>query len=146
MIYHRKLMKDTFRAGQNGWQCVEGIFRCFTIENGFILIKISLKLVTDGSINNANVSFDDSLAPKRRQAIIWSKLWSFLTNHICVAPPDCVDKLYLSFLNGNKVVVEKVANVAFISNGTYMHSLFVVVVVSTKKTYLHFRRTMFIQA
>ena len=37
-----------------------------------IAIKISLKFVPKGPINNSSIGSDNGLAPSRRQAIIWT--------------------------------------------------------------------------
>ena len=41
-------------------------------ENVLISIKISLKFVPKGPINNSSIGSDNGLAPTRWQAIIWT--------------------------------------------------------------------------
>ena len=41
-------------------------------ENVWFSIKIPLKIVSKGSINNFSFGSDNGLAPRRRQAIIWT--------------------------------------------------------------------------
>ena len=53
---------------QNGCHFADDIFkRIFVNENIWILIKISLKFVPNGPINNI-----PALVPSRQQAIIWA--------------------------------------------------------------------------
>ena len=60
--------------GQNGRHFADDIFRCIFVNEKFcILIKISLKFVPKGPIDNNPVLVQNNgLAPKRRQAIIWT--------------------------------------------------------------------------
>ena len=66
---------NTLRPRQNGRHFADDIFKCiFLKENIWIPIKISLKFVPKGSINNipACIGLDNGLVPSRRQAIIWT--------------------------------------------------------------------------
>ena len=57
---------NTLRPRQNGRNFADDIFKCiFLNENAWISIKISLRFVPQGPINNIP-------APGRRQAIIWT--------------------------------------------------------------------------
>ena len=59
---------------QNGRHFAD-IFKCiFFNENVLILIKISLKFIPKGPINNipAFIGSDNGMVPTRRQAIIWT--------------------------------------------------------------------------
>ena len=63
--------------GQNGRHFADDVCRCIFVNEKFcILIKISLKFVAKGQIDNNQVSviisLDNGLAPNRRQAIIWT--------------------------------------------------------------------------
>ena len=51
----------------------DDIFKCiFLNENIWISIRISVKFVPKGPINNISIiGSDNGLAPTRRQAIIW---------------------------------------------------------------------------
>ena len=65
-IPHRKV--NTLRLRPNGQNFADDNFKCiFFKENVWSLIKISLKFVPKGQINNI-----PALAPIRRQAIIWT--------------------------------------------------------------------------
>ena len=56
--------------GQNGHHFADDIFRCIFVNEKFcFLIKISLKFVPNGPIDNYPVLVND-LVPNRRQAII----------------------------------------------------------------------------
>ena len=58
--------------GQNGRHFADGISECISLNEKFcILIKISLKFVPNGPIG-PSIGLDNGLAPKRRQAIIWT--------------------------------------------------------------------------
>ena len=65
---------NTLRPRQNGHHFADDIFKCiFLNENVWILIKISLKFVPKGPINNIPSLVQIMvLAPSRRQAIIWT--------------------------------------------------------------------------
>ena len=64
----------------------DGIFKCiFLKETVWILIRISLKFVPRGPINKIPAlvqSSDNSLAPARRQAIIWTNDGLFIDAYI----------------------------------------------------------------
>ena len=64
----------TLRPRQNGRHFPEEILKCiFLNENIQILIKISLRFVPMGPINNIQIIGSDvGLAPVRQQAIIWT--------------------------------------------------------------------------
>ena len=57
--------------GQDGRHFADDIFNCILLnENVWILVKISLKFVPKGPIdNNPGIGLDNGLAPNRRQAI-----------------------------------------------------------------------------
>ena len=55
---------------QNGHHFAGDTLKCISLNENFcILIKISLKFVSKGPIDN---NPDNGLAPRRRQAIIWT--------------------------------------------------------------------------
>ena len=63
---------NTLRPRQNGRHFADDIFKCiFLNENVWILIRISLKLVPKGPINNIP-ALAQIMAPAKRQAIIWN--------------------------------------------------------------------------
>ena len=59
---------------QNGRHSTDEIFRCILVnDNFFVLIKISLKFVMKGPIDNDPLLvWDNGLATNRRHAIIWN--------------------------------------------------------------------------
>ena len=65
---------NRLRPWQNGHHFPEVIFKCiFLNKNVWILIKISLKFVSAGPINNIpSLVLDNGLAPTRWQVIIWA--------------------------------------------------------------------------
>ena len=65
-------------SGQNGRHFTDDIFICiFVNESFYILIKISLKFVPEGPIDNNPWFRDNGLVPNRRQA------WPDSLTHIC---------------------------------------------------------------
>ena len=63
---------NSFSPGQNGRHFADDIF---VNEKFCILIKISLRFVPKGPIdNNPAFGLDNGLAPTRRQAIIWTNV------------------------------------------------------------------------
>ena len=64
---------NTLRPRQNGRRFADDTFKCvFFNENVRISIKISLKFVPKGPINNnPALGSDNGLTLSRRQAIIW---------------------------------------------------------------------------
>ena len=106
---------NTLRPRQNGCHFADDIFKCiFLNENVWIPIKISLKFVPKGPINNI---------PALVQIMAWRRsgdkplselMMSSLPTHICVTRPQWVkDKKvswpsYLSFNMGIPIPVKKV--------------------------------------
>ena len=80
---------NTLRPRQDGRHFADDIFKCiFLNENFLIAIKISLKFVPKGPINNIpTIGSDNGFS--RRQAIIWTNV-SYLMTHICVTRPQWV--------------------------------------------------------
>ena len=74
MEYGSHTMVDTLRPRQNGRRFTDDTFQCiFLNENVKISIKILLKFVPKGQINNiTSIGSDNGLAPTRRQVIIWN--------------------------------------------------------------------------
>ena len=102
------LMVNTLRPRQNGRHFADDIFKCiFLNENVWIPIKISLKFVPEGPINNI---------PALVQIMAWRRpgdkplsepMMVSLTTHVCVTRPQWVKHFhfanfwlatYLSFL------------------------------------------------
>ena len=66
---------NTLRPRQNGRHFTDDIFKCIFLNwNIWILIKISLKFVPKGQINNIPAMVQ-LLAPSRRQAIFFNQWW-----------------------------------------------------------------------
>ena len=64
---------NTLRPRQNGPHFTDDLFKyIFLNENVWILIKISLKFVHKGPIDNMHIGSDKGMAANRRQAIIWT--------------------------------------------------------------------------
>ena len=82
---------NTLRARQNVPRFADGIFKCiFLNENAWISLKISLKFVPKGQINNI---------PALVQIMAWRRpggkplseqRWLFCWKHICVTRPQWV--------------------------------------------------------
>ena len=59
---------------QNGRHFAADIFICIVMNDTYYtLIKISLKFVPEGPIDN-NTALDNGLVPNRQQAIIWTNV------------------------------------------------------------------------
>ena len=86
-------MINTLRLRQNGGQFADNIFKCiFLNEHFWIPIKISLKFVPKGRINNI---------PALVQIMVWHRpgdkplsepMMVSLLTHICINPPQWVNK------------------------------------------------------
>ena len=102
---HRHQRVNTLRPRQNGRRFPDDIFKCiFLNENAWISIKISLKFVPKGPINNI---------PALVQILAWCRsgdkplsepmivsLWT----HICVTRPKWVNPRYAEFILRNKEI------------------------------------------
>ena len=85
------------KTRQNGCRCEDDVFKCiFLNENVWIRIKISLKFVPKGPINNI---------PALVQIMAWRRpgdkplseaMMVSLLTHICVTRPQCVKKAFES--------------------------------------------------
>ena len=112
-------------AETNGRHFADDIFKCiFLNENAWILIKISLKFVPKGPINNI---------PALVQIMAWRRLGDkplsepivvSLPTHICVARPQWVKSLPLNDNTGFCIIIQAsklvfgsiLANYTFLSN------------------------------
>ena len=66
---------NTLRPRQNRHHFPDDIFKCILLnENVWISIKISVKFVSKGPIDNFSfgIGSDNGLAPSRRQVIVWT--------------------------------------------------------------------------
>ena len=90
-----KFLVNTLRPRQSGRRFRDDIFKCnFLIEDVWISIKISLKFVPTGPINNI---------PALVQIMAWRRLgdkplsesmMAILLTHICVTRPRWVNRFY----------------------------------------------------
>ena len=80
----------TMRPRQNGRHFPDYLFKCiFLNDRLWISIKIPLKLVSKGPVNNIpGFGSDNGLVPTRRQAIIWT---NDILTQICVTRPKGVN-------------------------------------------------------
>ena len=86
------MLVNTLRQWQNGCQFPDDIFKCiFLIKNIWISIKISLKFIPKGPIDNI---------PALIQIMAWHQpgdqpyqnhWWYRLVMHICISRPQCVN-------------------------------------------------------
>ena len=86
------MIMNTLRPSQNGRHFTDDVFKCiFLNENVWILLKLSLKFVPKGPINNI---------PSRVQVMTWRRqgdkpisgpMMVSLLTHICVAQPQWVN-------------------------------------------------------
>ena len=83
---------DTLRPRQNGRHFADDIFKCiFSNENVWILIKISLKFVPKGPINN-NPALVQIMAWRRSgDKPLFEPMMVSLLTHICVTRPQWVN-------------------------------------------------------
>ena len=90
---------NTLRQKQNGRHFADDIFKCiFLNENVWISIKISLKFVPEGPINN--ITLVQIVAWRRPgDKPLYEAMMVNLPTHICVSRPQWVNGIVLS---GNK--------------------------------------------
>ena len=88
---------NTLRARQNGRYFADNIFKCiFLNENVWIAIKISLKFVPKGSINNIPALLQMMAWRRAGHKPLSEPTMVSLTTHICVTLPQWVNGLTLS--------------------------------------------------
>ena len=99
------LLINTLRPRQNGRHFADNIFKCiFLNENVWIPIKISLKLVPKGPINNIPALFQ--IMAWRRPGIkpLSEPMMVSLLTYICVTRPQWVKGIFLCVKQFKKVV------------------------------------------
>ena len=95
-LYHQSFWINTLRLRQDGRHFPDDIFKCiFLNENVWISIKISLKFVPKGPINNNPALVQ--IMPWRRSGDkpLSEPMMVSLLMHICVAPPQWVKWIHL---------------------------------------------------
>ena len=97
----------TLRPRQNGWHCPDGIFKCmFGKENVWILIKISLKFVPKGPINNIPALFQIMAWCRSSDKPLSEPMMVSLPTHICVTLPQsdtCCPHYVDSYIRGQNI-------------------------------------------
>ena len=91
---------NSLRPRPNGRQFPDDIFKCiFLTENVIISIKISLKFVPKGSINNIATLVQITAWRRPGDKPLSEPMMVWLTTHICVTRPQWVEsgscKLYM---------------------------------------------------
>ena len=85
-------MVNTLRPRQNGRHFTDGIFKCiFLNENAWILIKISMKFVPKGPINNIPALVKIMAWRHPGDKPLSEPMMVSLTKHICVTRPQWVN-------------------------------------------------------
>ena len=83
---------NTLRPRQNGRHFADDIFKCiFLNENAWILIKISLKFVHKGSINNIPALFQIMAWRRPGDKPLSEPMLVRIPTHICVTRPQWVN-------------------------------------------------------
>ena len=83
---------NTLRPRQDGHHFVDDIFKCiFLNENVWIPIKISLKFVPKGPINNSPAMVQIMAWHHPGHQPLYEPMVVSLPTHICVAGPQCVN-------------------------------------------------------
>ena len=100
---------NTFRLRQNGRYFPEDIFKCiFLNENVWIAIKISLKFVTEGPINNISTLVQIMAWGRQHDKPLPETMMVSLPTHICVTWPQWGDIL-LGFCTLKQVFNERLS-------------------------------------
>ena len=91
---------DTLRPRQNGWHFTDDIFKCiFLDENIWISIKLSLKFVCKGKINNIPVLVQIMTCCRPGDKSLSEPMMVSLPLHICITKPQrvkCYPMKYVS--------------------------------------------------
>ena len=83
---------NTLRPGQNGWHFLDNIFKCiFLNENVWIPIKISLKFVPKGPINNIPALVQIMAWRRSGNKPLSEPMMVSLLMHLCVTRPQWVN-------------------------------------------------------
>ena len=89
-------MFNLLRSRQNGCQFPDDIFKCiFLTENAIIAIKISLKFVPKGSINNIPILVQIMAWRQQGDKPLSEPMMVRLSTYICVTRPQWVNSLWL---------------------------------------------------
>ena len=88
---------NTLRPRQNGRHYPDEIFKCiFLNENAWISIKISLKSVPDGLINNIPALVQIMAWRRQGDKPLFEPVMARLPTHICVTRPQWVNNLIVT--------------------------------------------------
>ena len=91
---HFQTLYNTLRPGQNGSHFADAIFKCiFMNENGWIPIKISLKFVPKGPINNITALVQIMAWRQPGDKPLSEPIMVRLPTHICVTWPQWVNNV-----------------------------------------------------
>ena len=86
---------NTLRAKQDGRCFPDDIFKCiFLHENVWLSIKISLKFVPDGQINNISILFQIMAWRRSSDKPLSIQWWPSLLTHLCSTRPHWVNYIY----------------------------------------------------
>ena len=90
-IHDQKWPVNTMRARQNGRRFADDVFKCiFLNENDWIPIKISLKFVLEGPINNIPALVQIMACRRPGDKPLSEPMMASLPTHICVTRPQWV--------------------------------------------------------
>ena len=97
-MHQDPLLVNTLRLGQHGRHFADNIFNCiFLNENVWIPIKISLKFVPKGPINNIPVLVQIMAWRRPGDKPLSEPMMVRLPTHICVTRPQWVNTFYLAW-------------------------------------------------
>ena len=104
--YGMKIL-NTMRLRQNGHHLPDDIFKCiFLNENVFVSIKISLKFVPKGPINDITALIQIMAWRCQGKKPLSEPIMVSLLTHICVTQPQWVDSLSTRFCICHMLVME----------------------------------------
>ena len=95
LMFHCEYVVNTLRPRQNGRHFPDDIFKCiFLKENVWILIKISIKFVPKGPINNIPALVQIMAWRRPGDKPLFEPRMVSLLMHICVTRPQWVKQLF----------------------------------------------------
>ena len=91
-VFYLHLLVNTLRPRQNGRHFADDVFKCiFLNENVWILLKISLKFVSKGPINNIPALVRIMAWRRSGDKPLSEPMMVVLPTHICVTRPQWVN-------------------------------------------------------